>query len=287
MIGKTLRIYGRRRGWYQGKRSVFGLFRGYQVTIRQRLLFGVPQHETICLHTEAIPPDRREAIGALLEEARFSILFARPSVTEKSICLKYRKLYTYSDRHEITETLDQLVDLVEAQGLHPHFTPPPAGERLRFCLHRGEGVVLHEQEYQLLRGRREVAESPRVREEYHYLRGLSGAARYGLAGVAGVVLLAYVFQPFPTLSGLGVGYLAAYGYVQLRGFRGEYTLPLLALVSVALSGLAVWMSAWVHAGGEGGPRDYLVALSVGLAAVLLLLYRMEDRPVGYEEAPAL
>ena len=272
MVGKTLKIFGARLGWYSTPDSVFGLYDGYLVTISQRLLFGVPKEESIRIDTVALDDATRLRLLAAIEEACIPIHGAKAQVSDRAISLTYRKLFTYRDRHQVAAVIDQLIGLARARGIGAHSVGLSSGTGLHYCILEGTGVVLDEDEYRRLKGREDLANGLVLTDDRSYRRGLTGAAVFGFLGLLAVGLKAYVFEPFPSFGGALIGFLCVRGYQRFDGHVGDRTRTALLSLAIMITvlGSLTALAANAYAGGTAVTGVVEQVIDRGLLAQHLL-----------------
>ncbi|THH41454.1 hypothetical protein [Neolewinella litorea] len=251
MIGRTLARFGRRMGWYRGPDGVFGLYRGYLVSIQQQLSFGVPRKETIRVETQPLTPEQQVDISKTLADTPLPMRFARPEVTGSTLCLHYRRLFTAHDRHEVRKVIDAIIDVAEAYGLDPAVPADPDNGGLHFCLYRGKVMVLDNAAFKRLRDNHRDRCGNHLPPSSSYVYGVAGGSLYALVGVVPTVLAAYLMEPLPVVGGIGVSYLCYYGYRQFNGAVGSRTTPAMLVLSLLWILVTTYGSFWVQLLGEG------------------------------------
>ena len=261
MTDPNFTALARELNFYAAPNSVFGVHRGYQVSLVRHAPQDKHRFNVISIPVREGHAEAAERARQRLVDQQSELGFTEVVLTGESLLVISFEYATTAPTTETLRTaLERALDVLEAERVPSSFETGFDGSYGHYVV-QDTGVILKTSEYraaqQHLRDERERSAAA------GYGRGVAGAIVGGMIGVVAWVALAYFTGYITSLLAFVIAFLSWIGWQQLGGKVGVPTKPLLVVVNLLLIVVASFLTLAVEL------RDY--GVSVGQSFELLLL----------------
>ena len=239
MIYNKLQKFGREKGWYRTKMSIFGIYNNYLFNIYQGNVTSSPQYKTIVCRTEKMSENQALEIKQLLTDNKKSIKYDLLEVGIDFISITFYENLLPTKAAKLDETLNFISKELSDRNIKSKYNC--AGNLTHYDL-SGEGVLLSQQDFISQSSEIGQIDTMDKLEKHSYLNGFIGSLIYSLPIIILWVLLAVYLERLSTGLGVVIALAGSFGYEKLKGklgFWSKWIIVLSNLIVIFLANVAV------------------------------------------------
>lgn len=231
MVGKKLKQYGQSKGWYLTPDSVFGLYKGYCVTIAQTSALSNPQYKTIIFDTEKMSTEQVNGMQTVLQRIQKENKNSLFQVGETGLSVSLFENLFKIKAEKLDAILDTLFNELEALGVGKPFAQVDTSTLGYYNL-SGNGVILTKDQYQTINAEINRANVQEQLERTSYFNGFLGSLLFALPVIAVWVAFTLWLNVIAGFLALLVSFLGYLGYEKFNGKLGPLTKWLLVVSNI-------------------------------------------------------